>query len=241
MPKIITDIGPIVIVGDTANDLFIDIAKTMLAEGTKRTARGLETIELRNVWLVLNNPSASVVTLPARAINHEYLKAELDWYMAGDPHVEKIAKASSFWTKLADTNGTVNSNYGKLIMTDKWAGKSQFEWCIARLKEDPESRQAVLNYNQPVHKYEGNKDFVCTLTQQFLIDNGALHSTVHMRSNDLIYGATYDIPWFVAVQALVADALDIPLGSYNHVAASLHVYKKHFKMLERIAVDGKNF
>jgi len=137
--------------------------------------------------------------------------------------------------QLANKDGTVNSNYGYLANIEKWHGKSQFAWCIDKLRDDINSRQALINYNQPRYKYEGNKDFVCTISQQFITRKGKLDSIVLMRSNDLIYGLTYDIVWFTGLQILLAEILDIAVGKYNHYAASLHVYQRHFKMLEDMA------
>ena len=103
-----------VIKGMNANELFVNIAQEMLARGRESRPRDQKTIELENVWLELSNPGQSIVTLPSRGINHEYLKRELAWYDSGDLRVEEIEKASKFWSKLQDSNKTVNSNYGFL-------------------------------------------------------------------------------------------------------------------------------
>ena len=221
--------------GKTANELFIKTAKEMLNNGNYSSPRGLKTIELENVWLELENPRFNLVNLPARNISTDYLDGEMKWYLSGSTKVSDIEKHSRFWSKLADSNGTVNSNYGYLTMIEKFAGKSQLEWCIDKLKNDNNTRQAVINYNQPKHKYPNNKDFVCTLNQLFRLNNNKLDSTVMMRSNDLIYGLTYDLPWFTLLQRRIASGIDKDIGKYNHFAASLHVYEKHFKMLENIA------
>lgn len=164
----------------------------------------------------------------------------MDWYKSGSLNADDISKHSVFWDKLKDTNGTVNSNYGFLALVEKHAGKSQLEWCVDKLREDPETRQAVINYNQPRHKYQGNKDFVCTLNQLFRKENDRLNSRVFMRSNDLIFGLSYDLPWFTYIQERVADSVGLEVGKYFHYAASLHVYEKHFKMLEEIANESIN-
>jgi len=63
---------------------------------------------------------------------------------------------------------------------------------------------------------------------------------VNMRSSDLILGITYDIPAFTLMQELMllelnARGLDLKLGRYMHVSNSLHVYERHFEMLDKIA------
>ena len=221
--------------GKSANELFINVAKHLKTFGKINSPRGLETIELQNAWLLLSDPRQSIVTLPARGINYDYLKKEMEWYLSGNLSVTEIAKASSFWLKLADSNGTVNSNYGFLALVQKWSGKSQLEWCVDCINDDPDTRQAVINYNQPVHKYKGNKDFVCTIAQLFRNNDGKLDTTVLMRSNDMIRGLTYDLPWFTHIQARVAHETGLGIGKYRHFAASFHVYKEHFDMLDKIA------
>jgi len=221
--------------GYDANNLFIQIANKMLSSGHRNSPRGLETIELSDLWLKLNDPAQAIVTLPERNINMDYLKGELKWYESGSLYVKDIEKHSSFWKKIANNDGTINSNYGYLAKKEQFNDKSQLEWCIDKLLEDSNTRQAVINYNQPRHKYNDNRDFVCTISQQFIKRDNKLDSITLMRSNDLIYGLTYDLPWFTRLQEEVSNKTKIPLGYYNHYTASMHVYKKHFKMLEQIA------
>lgn len=231
--------------GRDANELFRNISRELLAQGQYSSPRKLRTLELRDVWLELKNPRKPIVTLPERKLNMEYLKGELRWYFSGSLTLEDIAKYSSFWKKIANTDGTLNSNYGNLILKEQFFGQSQYEWCVKKLIDDRDTRQAILNYNQPKHKYEENHDFVCTIAQLFRTrtkdDNYPnepkcyLDSTVMMRSNDLIYGLSYDLPWFCLIQKKLAKELNFYLGEYNHFAASLHVYERHFKMVENMA------
>jgi thymidylate synthase len=226
---------PYVIEAADTNEAFKKICQALLTDGQSSSPRGQLTLELRNAWVSIENPGDGVCTLPARATDIEYLNGELAWYLSGSLNVADIEKHSKFWTKLADTNGTVNSNYGFLALIEKHAGKSQLEWVIDSLKDDPDTRQAVINYNQPRHKYKGNKDFVCTLTQEFRAADNKLDSHVHMRSNDLIFGLTYDLPWFVGLQRRAAKEAGLEVGSYSHQASSLHIYERHFEMARLIA------
>ena len=221
--------------GETADDLFVDAAQKILKYGKKVKPRDLETIEVLDAWLTLEDPTKAVVMLPQRNISVEYLTAELAWYKSGSLQAADIGKNASMWNRIANPDGTVNSNYGYLALHEQHNGKSQYDWCVDRLREDPDSRQAVINYNQPRHKYEGNKDFVCTLSQQFRIRDGALESVTMMRSNDLIFGLTYDLPWFTSLQVRMAEELGVRVGRYQHYDQSLHVYERHYGMLEEIA------
>lgn len=226
------------IIAKNANDLFIKCSNELLQYGVKNSPRGQETIELNDVWIQLNDPLDSVVSLKSRNINYDYLNAEMDWYLNGTYNIDKISKHSNFWLKLQDENGNVNSNYGMIVFNELNDGVSQYDWVINSLNEDLNTRQALINYNQPKHKIKGTKDFVCTLNQLFRVHENKLDSTVFMRSNDLIYGLTYDLPWFTYIQRKVAHDIGVKIGKYNHFAASLHVYKKHYSMLENIASEN---
>jgi thymidylate synthase len=51
------------------------------------------------------------------------------------------------------------------------------------LLNDKDSRQAVINFNQPKHKQKEVKDFPCTETLTFLIRDNKLEVINKMRSN----------------------------------------------------------
>ena len=220
---------------DNINRLYIDVCQKIFCDGVEVSPRGMKTKEIQHVWLELTNPLKCIVTLKPRKISFKYLKNELKWYLKGSTTIEEISKYSSFWSTLSDSNGTINSNYGHIAFIDKFNGKSQYEWCVDSIKKDLNTRQALINYNQPKHKYNNNKDFVCTIAQHFMVRNGFLDSTVFMRSNDLIYGLTYDVPWFCLLMKKVAKECNLQLGTYRHYAASLHVYEKHFNIINEIA------
>jgi len=219
------------------DNLFINISKDLITKGNKISPRGLKTIELQHVWLELTNMQKCIVNLKSRKMSKKYLKNELKWYLSGSLKIDKIKKYSSFWQSLIDTNGTINSNYGNIAFIQKQNGKSQFEWCVDSIKKDKNTRQAIINYNQPMHKYDNNKDFVCTIAQHFMVRDGKLDTTVFMRSNDLIYGLTYDAPWFCLLSKKIAKKTNLKLGTYRHYAASLHVYERHFNMLFDICAE----
>jgi len=70
---------------------------------------------------------------------------------------------------------------------------------------------------------------------------------VSMRSNDAVLGLANDVPAFTIFQELMAldlsEALGKPigLGDYIHQANSLHIYERHFSMVESILDNTTNF
>ena len=56
-----------------------------------------------------------------------------------------------------------------------------------------------------------------------------------MRSNDRIYGFSYDAPWFNYLHKELANDINIKVGTYRHFATSMHVYERHFNIIENVA------
>jgi thymidylate synthase len=188
----------------------------------------------------------------------KYLKGELCWYFSGNRYIDGIGKYSKFWKDIANKDETANSNYGYLVFYRKKYEYTNYEWCLQSLKNDMTTRQAVMLYPSKEFYYKGNKDFVCTQTQQFFIRNWQLHCIVTIRSSDMIYGLTYDIPWWSIVQqhlvkdlqynypTLVCGPLHINIGSahvYTHqlsLAAGIagNDFDSHYvKLLKQIPLD----
>lgn len=184
----------------------------------------------------------------------DYTKKEVDLYNSGSNRVEDFAKASKFWEKLANPDGTVNSGYGYLIWYNKSHGnphyevdkskhyeqhtpsfetalRTPWEWAKMSLLQDKDTRQAILRFSLPEHAYAGVKDFTCTMHGNFLIRDDKLHLSIVMRSNDLWLGLTYDLPWFISLMDRMVDELkstypNLTKGSYTHTVHSLHLYER---------------
>jgi thymidylate synthase len=93
---------------------------------------------------------------------------------------------------------------------------------LRALAEDPDTRQAVLFVAHPV---DGpTSDLPCTLTIQFLIRGGTVHSIVSMRSWDLCRGLPYDLMMFSGLLEVVSRCINIPAGQIIVTAGSAHIY-----------------
>lgn len=224
-------------------------ARNLLMDAVRSKPRGLETMELMNTSIEIENPCDCVVAFDVRKRSTwKYLMAELKWYFHGDLRVNggaiDIGKYASTWAKIADGSGRVNSNYGYLAFKKL---PKQFEWCYYNLRDDPFTRRAVINYNAPEHKDWESKDFPCTMYSMFYIRDNKLHQTTAMRSQDLIYGFTYDVTYFALVQQLLHAMLvqsgmkDLEMGAYHHHVGSLHVYQRHYDIAEKIAAASVEY
>jgi thymidylate synthase len=107
------------------------------------------------------------------------------------------------------------------------------------LARDPDTRQAVLTiFESRQDLGAAKKDIPCTISIQFLRRGGKLEMKVMMRSNDLWLGMPYDFVQFAVLQASIAQALGIEVGTYVHSTGSLHLYDRDAKKAEVVSFKG---
>jgi thymidylate synthase len=200
-----------------------------------------------------------------------YSQKEFDLYNKNTFSVHDYGQISKFWLKLANPDDTVNSAYGPLVRHKKSMGndfeqalvdhpaydnesspgsvktygakrRTPMEWVILKLRQDKDTRQAVMKFSLPEHFWDGNKDFTCTLHAFFQIRDNKLDMTVNMRSNDLMLGLVFDLPWFISLMTEIKDQLtdlypELEIGTYTHLVHNIHIYdrdvKKVYKMIGR--------
>lgn len=185
--------------------------------------------EVINAVTVIKDPTRGIVQSNIRKMPMRYAVGELMWYLSGNRNLSAIQNYTKAWDRMSDDGKTVNSNYGWCIQ-EKY-GFDQWEYVKDLLIHDPNSRQAVLHIKTADET--PSKDVNCTVCVQFFIRDGELHATVYMRSNDIWMGFPYDVFSFTALQVKMAMELGVKIGTYTHIAGSLHLY-------ERDAVDEEN-
>lgn len=175
----------------------------------------------------------------ARKFNLTYVKREIDWYIRGNRWDDSIVKHAKIWAGCIGKDGGINSNYGQYL----FAGR-QLVRVVNELRSDTYSRRAVATIlgEHPLH-WSG-VDQPCTMSLQFLCrerSNGfmVVDCIATMRSQDAIFGLANDVPAFMFFLKVVASAMNIAPGALYVNVGSLHVYERHFEMVERI--DSDNF
>ena len=230
------------VMGETFASVYEKAMEMLLKNYEYKTApRGLNIHECLNVGLFIEDPSKNLFKYDDKSLTLPtgYVKKEMCLYLLGSDKASDFTKASKFWDNIKTENGKINSAYGNLIFNPSLKdGRSQFDWAFDSLKNDKDSRQAFMRFNNTSHQYDGNKDVPCTFLQMFHIRNNKLHSTVEMRSNDIVKGTTYDIPSFILFQRLMLLRLrevypDLECGSMTHFANSLHLYSTDFNLVEQ--------
>ena len=213
----------------TANEawqFWFDQLKAQADQGRVESSRdGTVVGEFLNAVTVIEDPTRNIITSTDRKMPMRYAVGELLWYLSGSNQLADIAKFSKVWERMSDNGETVNSAYGYRIL--KQFGFNQLEYVVNALVANPNSRQAVIHIKDPQDYTEHpTKDVPCTVCLQFFIREGKLHMTTYMRSNDVWTGFPYDVFSFTCIQIMVAFWLHVDIGTYTHVAGSLHMYQR---------------
>lgn len=231
--------------------LFIEDLRELFAQ--KRIAGEIQngTIELIGESFIADEPT--IFGKP----NQEYIERELEWYLSGSLNVNDIpGGAPKIWKQVATPNGEINSNYGFLFFSEE--NGSQIEHVVKHLLSDPNTRRATAVYTRPtIHQdwnRDGMTDFICTNAVQYLLRDRKLDVVVQMRSNDVVFGYRNDYAWHKYCQQVVVDDLNhhwnmiwdgvdsqITPGRIIWNAASLHVYERHFRLLDNFLETGDPF
>ena len=220
-----------------ANNAFEYFYKTISKHGIKFA----DTRTMFNVGFTILKPEVRAIVDSKRKWNHEYAEAEWQWYLSGDKSIFKLGdiygKIPPIWSRMADPEGNVNSNYGyqwqRMADDDgnvnsnygwQWKRGDQINKVIDILKNYRETRQATISIYDGKEMYKYKYDTPCTYAIQFTIIDGLLCMSVYMRSNDLWFGFCNDQYQFSKLQELICKETGLDMGTYYHFAHNLHIY-----------------
>ena len=208
---------------------------------------GVRIVEILDAAMLLN-PEQPYFNFPGKKTSEQYVKDELEWYNSLDLSIDFIGQKAKIWKDIASDDNLVNSNYGWCIFSVE--NGEQYKNCVLELIKNPESRRAIMIYTRPSMHTDYCKnnmnDFICTNTVQCFIRNNRLIYIVSMRSNDIIYGFFNDFVWHCHVydkllkdiQKFYPDITSSDDGIHWN-ASSLHIYEKHFGLLDSICTYGE--
>lgn len=188
--------------------------------------RGHRSRERLAAQFQLRDPRQRVPFAPSRRVNIVFNFAEALWYLAGRDDLDFIAYyASTMRSYSMDGHCLTGTAYGpKIFGGDRWRG--QYDTIVDLLTRDPDSKRAVIQiFDENELRVANNIDVSCTLGLQFFLREGRLHAIAYMRANDACRGMVSDVFSFTMIQEFLANQLGAELGTYTHVAGSLHIYE----------------
>ena len=161
-----------------------------------------DTKALFNVGFYITDPKDRKIVNKERKWKEDYAEAEWQWYLSGDKSIFKLGdiygKIPPIWSRMADLQGNVNSNYGY-----QWQRNDQIGYIIDKLKRDMFTRHACISIYDGKEHDKFATDTPCTYAMQFTIVHGRLDMCVTMRSNDLWYGFCNDQYQFSMLLSLI--------------------------------------
>lgn len=239
--------------GLSATALFWSVCGVVRDIGIDVNRRGGMVREMVGpTTLLVEDPTRYLCMHPKRKLNPWASLIEFPWLMCGRNDVAWLLPVIPGAANFADDGMTWRAGYGPRMR--KWPNTTgmllgrpvvqgvvdQVEHVIQQLTSNQFTRQAIISLWDPARDtVAGSRDYPCTQTVHFMCaPDGHLDCYVHMRSNDLVWGASgANIPNWCLLQQLVAAASGLEIGTYYHVADNLHVYERHFPMLQSVARD----
>ena len=195
--------------------------------------RGMPTLETLGKSITINMETP-IVQCKIRRLNHSFLFGEASWILSGSNDLLRIQPFMKRIGKYSDNGRTLSGAYGPHVI-------SQLEYCKRTLRQDQDSRQAVLTIWQP--RPEPSKDIPCTVSMQFMIRDSRIHTIVNMRSSDAYLGLPYDLFVFSCISAKLRDLMGkkgLKLGSLTVFAGSSHIYQRDYSKAFNCSINSNN-
>jgi thymidylate synthase len=185
--------------------------------GVEVSPRGITTVDQSPLFITILNPRNRLVPIIARKANYAFAFTEWLMIMTGDDSVERLAAYSKEIRKFSSDGVTITGAYGPRVFP-------QLSHVEEKLRSDRNTRQAVISILKAGDTL--NADPPCTISVQLRINGGKLDVITTMRSNDIMWGFTYDVFYWTMLQEWFARRLGLAVGTYYHNVGSMHLYTK---------------
>lgn len=207
---------------------YVDLVRHVLDNGTEVAPRGMKTREIEDAVIFIDDIYHTLPLRIGRGTVPGIGAVEACQLLSGTSFPSTVIAVGPQFKNYTEDNGIFHGAYG--LRTD-----GQYDAVIDKLKNDSDSRQAVVTIWNPEYDNQPQKrDYPCTVLHQFRIRNNKLNMSVYMRSNDVWLGAAYDFFQFTQVQIALASVLGIEPGKYAHHVGSLHIYEQHYGAAENL-------
>lgn len=221
----------------TASEVLPQILSDLLELGDEVGSRNGRVKEHLNAQIVLTDPQQREILSINRKANVFAQIAETMWVLAGRNDIEWLSAYLPRAKDYSDDGETWRGGYGPRIR-DTHFGFDQLAHVLDLLQADPLSRRAVIAIYDPSVDSAPGKDIPCNDFLQFQSRLGALHMTVTVRSNDVMWGwsGINAFEWST-LQEIVAHLLGITVGTLTFNIGSLHLYGQHWDKARRIEYE----
>lgn len=207
--------------------------QTILDMGIEQGSRDGRTRELIYNTVVFDMRYPFVMNAN-RNINFKYVAAEAHWTILGSNRMDFNDSVEKTLSKWSSTKTHLAGGYGPAFCL-------QMPYIIDCLRKNPETRQAVITiWERSPHFIN---DMPCTVSMQFLVRKGKMHTVVSMRSSDAWLGLPNDMSVFAIMTASVmleAKLTGVELGNCYICAGSRHLYTRDLEAAANCVVQENN-
>ena len=213
---------------DDLQNGYINLLTTIIENGRRCAPRGVPTIDLGPTTITLRNPEHCTPVGIGRDLNITIASAETTHLTAGISDAMQMRSVAPVFSRFTNED-RLRGAYGPRL-------HDQMPQVLERLCKDSDTRQAVaMIWRSNELEDDANLDVPCTVSLMFRVEDGMLNMLTTMRSNDAFLGVPYDFTMFTRFQATIAWALGgIRVGTYEHVAWSMHVYERDLEAIKRL-------
>ena len=176
-----------------------------------KTENGEETMETDEICITVETPLESPMVSSASRFKESFLEEYAKNLIYGSDAVFEYDYHGRLfdWGCGLEMNGEIHQD--------------QIQYIIDKLAANPESRRALaITWCPPVD--ESLNDCPCLQLVQCVVRNGKLDMKIIFRSNDMLSAAGSNMYALVCLQKHIADALNLPVGTYTHISLVPHVY-----------------
>lgn len=219
---------------DRITGAWEQLCRMVLDHGVEVSPRGLRTKELRHVHVHFEKSLESTFLNPRRHANPVMHIVELMYFLNGRDD-DALARV---WLKgmeryVNPTTRLFDGGYGPSL-------RNGLPFVFAMLERDKDSRRAVISLLQERHTVRmlDTLDYPCNPLIGFRLEGGRLNVDLVTRSQDLYQGYVYDQLEFHMLQRMMAQALKVEPGSFDHYIFSCHLYEQNWQDAENCLVVG---
>ncbi len=209
-----------------ASSTLLGELKNIMRYGERITVRDNGTREVESRCFQITSPLERCVVMPHRSNNIFATIAESVWVMAGRNDVSYLENYLPRAADFSDDGKTWRAGYGPRIRD--WNGIDQVREIYNLLKNDQNSRRAVMTIFDPDRDFVKSKDIPCNNWLHWTVRNNKLNLSVAVRSNDIIWGFSgiNTFEWSL-LQEMLAGWLKLEVGVQTYFIGSLHLYDRH--------------
>jgi len=198
---------------------WLETVRLILTKGHKRSYDGSPILEVGLLDLVVDDPSWSDGLIerfgdPERL---SWMKSNFEDRSA----VEELGGAASYATRLYDYEGS---------------GRDQVEWATEKLRNDPDSRAAIITTLQPL---SDSSYIPCVSLLQFWMPGDHLELIVTAHSIDFGTKGYANLIELARIQEHVATSLAAPIGRLMLRISSAHLYGRDLDAVRAILLASE--